>query len=268
MNHYPHHIGDFAKDTLGFSQGAIGAYRLLMDAYYANEAAIPADDVYVIGRATTPAERKAVDKVLTKFELRDGLYYHKRIEEELAAFRDRSETGKRNIANRWQKTKQPDSKSDSKPDSNEIPNEYENGSESILASSHKPENLNHPGERSPGDRTTEAPNPPPRAPSGFQADEGRVKALVALCQSKRVRVSWESPHIRQWVGEGLTDEQMRLALERAHQRNGGQSISMGFLSLMVEDIRAGVGPSSTDPAEVVKRAAARIAAKEASNATH
>lgn len=103
MNHYPHHIGDFAKDTMGFSQGAIGAYRLLMDAYYANEEAPPIDDVYVIGRATTPAERKNVDKALTKFERRDGHYFHKRVEEELAAFRVRSKeaTDKANL--RWEK---------------------------------------------------------------------------------------------------------------------------------------------------------------------
>lgn len=87
MNHYPHHLGDYAKATQGFSMLEHGAYRLLLDSYYSSEAPLPQDDVYAIARAMSPADRKAVDKVLArKFQLRDGLYYNERVEAELEAY--------------------------------------------------------------------------------------------------------------------------------------------------------------------------------------
>lgn len=119
---------------MGFSQGAIGAYRLLMDAYYANEEGPAIDDVYVIGRATTPAERRNVDKALEKFERRGDRYYHKRVEEELAAFRARSKAGTESAEKRWRK--------DAKGDAKDMPIECQTLSEGdaaeMLASSHKP----------------------------------------------------------------------------------------------------------------------------------
>lgn len=102
MNHYPHHIGDYAKDTMGLSQGEHGAYRLLMDASYATETGIPADEVYAIARAHAAAERKNTDRVLAKFfRLRDGRWYQKRIEEEIAAYREKSEKASQSAQTRW-----------------------------------------------------------------------------------------------------------------------------------------------------------------------
>jgi uncharacterized protein YdaU (DUF1376 family) len=99
VNHYPHHIGDYAKDTMGLSQGEHGAYRLLMDSYYATERPLPDDktELYAIARATSPAERKATDRVLGKyFTLKDGAYHKNRIDEEIAAYQVLAENARSN----------------------------------------------------------------------------------------------------------------------------------------------------------------------------
>lgn len=97
MNHYPHHIGDYAKDTMGLSQGEHGAYRLLMDAAYATENGIPQEDVYAIAKASTALERRNTDRVIRKyFRLREGHYFQSRIEEEVAAYRAKAALNREN----------------------------------------------------------------------------------------------------------------------------------------------------------------------------
>lgn len=102
MNHYPHHIGDYAKDTMALTQGEHGAYRLLMDAAYATEGDIPADEVYAIAKAHCAAERKNVDRVLAKFfQLRETGWHQKRIEEEVAIYREKSQKAAQSAQVRW-----------------------------------------------------------------------------------------------------------------------------------------------------------------------
>ena len=117
MNHYPHHIGDFAKKTKGLSLTEKGAYRELLDQYYANEAPLPLDrrEIYRMAVAATPAERKAVDYVLGKYfvERTDG-YHQKRANEEIELYRKRKKAGASGANSRWQ--------SDSKPDGKTIAN--------------------------------------------------------------------------------------------------------------------------------------------------
>lgn len=142
LNHYPHHLGDYAKDTLGLSMLEHGAYRLLLDAYYANEAAPAVDEVYAIARAGTPAERRAVEKVLKKFELRDGRYYHKRVEAELVAYRGRSQVAAEKARIRWEKEAArvmlEHSRSNAQTDAAALPGQCPADAGAMLASNHKP----------------------------------------------------------------------------------------------------------------------------------
>lgn len=97
MNYYKHHLGDYSKDTAGLTMLEHGAYRLLIDAYYASEAPIPADEVYAIAKAGSALERRAVDKVLRKFFVADGeTWTQKRVEEELAHYRERADKNRAN----------------------------------------------------------------------------------------------------------------------------------------------------------------------------
>jgi uncharacterized protein YdaU (DUF1376 family) len=63
MNHYPKHVGDYIRDTVGLSMLEEGAYTRMLDQYYAAERPLPLDRalVYRLARAKSVGERKAVD---------------------------------------------------------------------------------------------------------------------------------------------------------------------------------------------------------------
>lgn len=271
MNHYPHHIGDFVKDTMGFNQGAIGAYRLLMDAYYANEEAPAAEDVYVIGRATTPTERRNVERALQKFDLRDGRYYHKRVEEELAAYRARADSARENGKKGGRKptmepTENPrQTEADTETLSHGVTQSEPSGK---LASSHKPVENNLSEKERYGDGDIPAPEPPPRAfpPGEFpKANDERVEALHGIAIASRVRASILDA--QQWVAEGLTEAQLLTAISRAKAKKPpGEVISLGWLQCFVREVReSGAG---YDRDAVIAETIAAINAKEAASATH
>lgn len=94
MNYYEHHIGDYIRDTVGLTMLEDGAYRRLLDQLYQTEKPLPLDrkEVYRMARATSAAERKAVDYVVSKFfEKTDEGYSQKRAMEILAEYWDRPE---------------------------------------------------------------------------------------------------------------------------------------------------------------------------------
>lgn len=72
MNYYPRYPGDYLAKTLDLTMVEDGAYTRLLDWYYSNERPIAHERRYVVSRATTAAERHAVDTVLTSFFERDG----------------------------------------------------------------------------------------------------------------------------------------------------------------------------------------------------
>lgn len=89
MHYYPHHIGDYQRDTAHLSVTEHGVYRLLMDHYYATEKPIPSDlnALCRIIRATTKVEKDAVATVAGQFFTANGnTLSHKRIEAEIAAY--------------------------------------------------------------------------------------------------------------------------------------------------------------------------------------
>lgn len=69
MNFYKHWIGDYQRDTADLSLLEHGAYRLLLDAYYAADGDFPVeyDRLYRIARAYTPDEQQAVRTVADRF---------------------------------------------------------------------------------------------------------------------------------------------------------------------------------------------------------
>lgn len=93
MNYWERHIGDYIRDTVSLSMLEDGAYTRLLDQYYQSESPLPADkkEVYRLARATTPAERKAVDYVLQRyFELDADGFRQKRCDEVIEAFWDQA----------------------------------------------------------------------------------------------------------------------------------------------------------------------------------
>lgn len=90
MNHYPFYLDDYAVSTRDLSWDEHGAYRMLLDLYYASEAPISIDRerVYRVTMARSPRQQAAVDRVLTEFftETPQGWVNH-RCEREIAALR-------------------------------------------------------------------------------------------------------------------------------------------------------------------------------------
>ena len=67
MNYYEHHLGDWAASTGHLSWDEDMAYTRLLRAYYHAERAIPGGQQYRLAKASTPAQRRAVDAVLAEF---------------------------------------------------------------------------------------------------------------------------------------------------------------------------------------------------------
>lgn len=111
MNFYKRFIGDIQRKTGDLSCAEMGVYDRLLDHYYANEGPLP-DDINRLRRiagAVSPAERRAVDSVLAQFfELRDGAYYQKRADEEIADAQPKIAAAKANgkLGGRPKKAKQ------------------------------------------------------------------------------------------------------------------------------------------------------------------
>lgn len=94
MNYYPHHIGDYLRDTAHLTMIEDGAYRRLIDLYYQHEQPLPTDkkQVYRLSRASTPAERRAVDTILSEYftQTPDG-FRHTRCDQEIEEYQERSD---------------------------------------------------------------------------------------------------------------------------------------------------------------------------------
>ena len=90
MNYYEHHIGDYAAATSHLSWDEDMAYTRLLRAYYHHERGIPVGQQYRLARASTAAQRKAVDAVLEEFfTLMDGLHTQKRADSEILKFNEK-----------------------------------------------------------------------------------------------------------------------------------------------------------------------------------
>jgi len=96
----PIFIGDYLKDTGRLSTEAHGAYFLLMIDYWA-QGAPPLDDdgeLCSITRMSPEAWRALRPRLVTFFDVREGRWFHKRIESELEKARARAATAARNGA--------------------------------------------------------------------------------------------------------------------------------------------------------------------------
>lgn len=108
MNYYPHHIGDYAAATAHLSILEHGVYRLLLDAYYESERPLSGDKarIYRRIRATTKAEKKAVDMVLEEFfEAAEDGFRHRRCDAEIASANDRRSKNVAAAGKRWRQQK-------------------------------------------------------------------------------------------------------------------------------------------------------------------
>ena len=138
MNHYPKHVGDYIRDTVGLTMTEDGAYTRLLDQYYAREAPLPSDKatIYRMARATSKQERAAVDSVLNQFftATPDG-WRQKRADLELQAQCERSASARQSAKLRWEKEHANAMRT-------HMQTQCEGNAESMLTSSQKPVTIN------------------------------------------------------------------------------------------------------------------------------
>lgn len=99
MNYYPHHIGDYLRDTAHLTALEDGIYRRMLDVYYASEKPLPLDIQWVskLVRAHTQEEQEAVKEILRQFfqKYEDG-WRNKRADEEIKVLNKRLRAWKAN----------------------------------------------------------------------------------------------------------------------------------------------------------------------------
>lgn len=99
MNYYPHHIGDFDRDTRHLTRLERSVYRDLMDVYYDTESQLTLDFQALCRKilARSNDEATAVEQVLNEFFTKTPTgWYHERCEKELEAYR--SSTSQKSLA--------------------------------------------------------------------------------------------------------------------------------------------------------------------------
>lgn len=99
----PLYVADYLSDTAHLTHEEMGMYSRLIALYWQRGSALPADDKRLSLMLGIPYERSTdVLRTIKEFFIdQDGLLYHKRIEAELAKFRDKSEKAKAAVNSRY-----------------------------------------------------------------------------------------------------------------------------------------------------------------------
>ncbi len=186
MNHYPRHIGDYLKKTLGLSMRQDGAYNRMMDLYYTEEKPLPLVrvDLYDSLRCRDKADRDAVEHCLRKFftETSAG-FVNDRCEEELTKYHERSESAKRSISARWDKRNTNELISNDERNTNVSQSNAErNTSHKPVASSQEPITIKT------------------KSTSGALKPNGSAASHAAAGQATRLSEDWRlPPDWKQWA---------------------------------------------------------------------
>ena len=98
MYYYPHHIGDYRRDTGHLTLLEHGIYRQLLDLYYITEKPLDKEVAKRLIGVRNTDELQTYYGVLTEFfQEIDGKYVHKRCDYEISRFKDKSDKAKKSI---------------------------------------------------------------------------------------------------------------------------------------------------------------------------
>jgi uncharacterized protein YdaU (DUF1376 family) len=97
---YPHHIGDFVKDTARLTDGQAMTYLRLLWHYYDTEMPLPKDInklCFMLG--ASPEDAQLILEHF--FDEHPDCWRHKRCDAEIAAYRNRQDHGRKAAKSRW-----------------------------------------------------------------------------------------------------------------------------------------------------------------------
>lgn len=104
MNHYPHHIGDYLKDTAHLDPLEDGIYRRMLDLYYTQEGPLERDLVRLCRRLRLDEKKHGgiVKSLLDEFfDDTEAGWAHYRCDTEIGKYREKSEKARNSVAKRW-----------------------------------------------------------------------------------------------------------------------------------------------------------------------
>ncbi len=137
MYYYQHHIGDYRRDTSHLSLLEHGVYRQLLDLYYITEKPIDANAMRLIC-VRNADEMQAFEQILKEFFVEEnGLYFHKRCEDEIGRFHSKSNKASESAKKRWNKNKE------LVEDAKAMRTHSEGNANGMLTINHKPLTNNH-----------------------------------------------------------------------------------------------------------------------------
>lgn len=93
MHYYTLNIGDYARDTGHLSALEHGVYRLLLDWCYLNEKPISTAQAIKVSRGNPDITQSVLSEFFCE---ENGLWAHKRVEKEVAAYRDKADRSRNN----------------------------------------------------------------------------------------------------------------------------------------------------------------------------
>lgn len=248
----PLYIGDYLRDTTRLSTEQHGAYLLLIMDYWTH-GSLPDDDEALaqITRLQPSAWKKHRAAIARMFQVADGEWHHKRIDEELESARyfiaKQKANGSKGGRPKKNSNHNPD-ESQKKPMGFDRDNPNHNPDESPSPS---PSQVNPPYTES-----SVVDHPPASAP---QPPENATRK-GALCKQLRSLGIDAAPHLQAWAEllPAYSDAEIIAAAESAREKKPGERLHLNYLLPILRD-RAAPPPSRNgkpekfDPVAYVNR---------------
>lgn len=218
-----------------------GAYRLLLDRYYATEKGIPDDQAHRLARARSRDERQAVDAVLNEFfQLVNGLWINSRAEEEIVKARVKISAAQSN-GKKGGRPKKPFAGSENKTKDEPTglfagsENETQQKAHQAPSTKHQAPDLKPVDGQAAATDSRDAAALPSSDPITSRAIE-----LSCLLRHRGAALQASNPKVRSWAERGITDAQALTALEVAEQRRADQAtpqpVNAGLIDAILSDI--------------------------------
>ncbi len=214
MNFYKHYIGDFQRDTGHLSLTERGAYRALLDHFYATERPLPTDMTQLarLVGAASKADRDAVKRVLTEFwALEQDGWINARARLEIAKADEQRGTNRRIAVEREAKRKAPHNEHE--PSTNRATNRSTNASPIQTPDSRLQTDIpNH----APSSSCVISSFPGAKIARAEDDERREIEALKAKYPPHAGRTDWISAehHIRRHIDQGATWQEIREGVER------------------------------------------------------
>ena len=218
MIYYKHFIGDFQRDTGHLSLTERGAYRALLDSYYATERPLPSDMTQLcrmVG-AVSKADREAVKRVLGEFwnQSEQG-WTNYRADKEIAKSEEQRETNRR-IAEAREAKRREARNADDLSTAGSTNRATTRSTKTALNHSHSHSHSQTNSERSSQDSCVISSFPVAEITRAQNDEREKFETLKAKYPPNSGRTDWITAehHIRRHIEAGATWEEMQQGVER------------------------------------------------------